>query len=529
VRELSVRCLEGTLRHFAPISVAIAACLALLSCATPKPPPPTEIWPTQGWLSSTPEEQGIDSTALADAIDTLKARGLPIHSLLIERNGHIVLDAYFYPFADHEPHDVASVTKSVTSSLVGIAMGEHAPIDVNAPVVSLLPGLQSTDPRKTQITLGHFLSMTSGLDCGTDRGQSSLAQMESSAHWTNYVLSRPVVADAGSRFEYCGGSMHVVSATLTRATGRSAFDLAREKLFAPLGITDVVWPADPDGISHGFADLRLEPRDLAKLGYLWLHDGSWDGRQIIPAAYLENALQPHANVTAGVQYGYGMWLYPGHAPYDFEANGRGGQRITVVPKLNAVIVVTAGGMDANEVAPLIGRAFVSYGALPANKAGEERLAAAVARVAAAPVCAAAPALPETTAALAGKTWYLPPNPLGVQSLVFSFPSASQASVHFGFADGTAEDHPIGLDGSSRLSRNLQTGLMVAVSGKWNNTGFELDYDEVARINAYKLVLTPALSGVSIHLTERSGLADMMMTASAVEPVQRIAGLSATHG
>ena len=518
------------MRRYATISAVIAACVVVLSCATPRPPPPSaEIWPTLSWLSSTPEEQGIDSVALADAIDNLKARNIPIHSLLIERNGHIVLDAYFYPFADHEPHDVASITKSVTSSLVGIAMADHAGLDVNAPVVSLLPGEEITDPRKAQITLGDLLSMTSGLECDADQGRSVLAQMESSAHWTSYMLSRPVVADAGSRFEYCGGSMHVVSATLTRATGRSAFDLAREKLFTPLGITDVVWPADPDGVSYGFADLRLEPRDLAKLGYLWLHNGRWDGRQIIPAAYLEEALAPHANVQAGIQYGYGMWLYPGHAPYDFEANGRGGQRITVVPGLNTVIVVTGGGFDANDVMPLIAKAFVSAGALRADTDGDGRLAATVARVAAPPPCIAARSLPGMTASLAGQMWFLPPNPLGVLSLSFSFPSASEASVHFGFADGTGEDHAIGLDGSPRLSRNLQTGLPVAVSGKWSSDGFEFDYDEVSRINAYKLVLTPAPSGISVHLTERSGLADMTMLASGVEPAQRIAGLSANHG
>ncbi len=449
------------MRRHASIIAATSTCLVLLSCATPKPPPPppAEAWPTLGWLSSTPEEQGIDSVALADAIDTLKARNLPIHSLLIERNGHIMLDAYFYPFADHEPHDVASITKSVTSSLVGIAMAEHAPIDVNAPILSLLPGEPATDPRKTQITLGHLLSMTSGLDCDADQGISVLAQMESSAHWTSYMMNRPIVADAGSRFEYCGGSMHVVSATLTRATGRSAFDLAREELFAPLGITDVVWPADPDGVSYGFAGFGgLEPRDLAKLGYLWLHDGNWDGRQIIPAAYLEAALAPHANVQPGIQYGYGMWLYPGHAPYDFEANGRGGQRITVVPTRNAVIVLTGGGMDANDVAPLIARAFVSAGALPANMDGDGRLAAAVARVAAPPVRVAAPPLPGMAASLAGQTWFLPPNPRGVLSFSFNFPSASEASVRFGFADGTGEDHAIGLDGSPRLSRNLRDGV-----------------------------------------------------------------------
>jgi CubicO group peptidase (beta-lactamase class C family) len=518
------------LRRYASIYAATAACLAVVACAAPRPaPPPAEIWPTIGWQSSTPEAQGIDSPALADAIESLKAQNIPIHSLLVERNGHIVLDAYFFPFAANETHDVASITKSVTSTLVGIATGEHAPLDVNAPLAALLPGEQVTDPRKAQITLAQLLSMTSGLDCSADQGRSVLAEMETSPHWSTYMMSRPVVADPGSRFEYCGGSMHLVSASLTRATGRSAYDLAREKLFAPLGITDVVWPSDPDGVSHGFADLRLEPRDLAKLGYLWLHDGRWDGMQVVPAAFLADALAPHANVQPGVQYGYGMWLYPGHVPYDFEANGRGGQRITVIPQSNAVIVVTGGGMDANAVAPLIAKAFTSNNALPENKAGEVRLASAVARVAAASDSVAAIAFPTTMPSFLGKTWYLPSNPLGVQSLRLNLLSPSAALVHFGFADGTGEDHPIGLDGSPRLSRNLASGFPVAVSGQWTGGGFAFEYDEVSRINDYRFVLTPSPAGISIHLTERSGLANDTFTATTTLPTQRIAILSGSRG
>jgi CubicO group peptidase (beta-lactamase class C family) len=148
--------------------------------------------------------------------------------------------------------------------------------------------------------------------------------------------------------------MHLVSAVLTRATGETAADFARAKLFAPLGIEQVSWPKDADGISHGFADLKLAPRDMAKLGYLWLHHGMWDGQQIVPANYLADAFSAHANVQPDIQYGYGMWIYParGHAggPADFEANGAGGQRIAIVPSQDLVEVITGTGLDADNVA-----------------------------------------------------------------------------------------------------------------------------------------------------------------------------------
>src|SRR3974390_2185730 len=151
--------------------IAVLSCFALFSCAhdapvvaeAPRPAVPPTIWPTDGWQTSTPEAQGIDSAVLADALVQIRARHIPVNSLLIERHGKIVLDSYFSPFADNRTHNVYSVTKSVTSMLVGIAMAEHRLADLNAPVYSLLPVDRSDDPRKAHITLANLLSMTSGL------------------------------------------------------------------------------------------------------------------------------------------------------------------------------------------------------------------------------------------------------------------------------------------------------------------------------------------------------------------------------
>jgi hypothetical protein len=143
------------------------------------------------------------------------------------------------------------------------------------------------------------------------------------------------------------------------------------------------------------------------------------------------------------------------------------------------------------------------------------------------ISAAPPALPcnpppPLSLALAGKIWLLPPNPLGVQTLRLDFSAANEATLLFGFANGTGEIHTIGLDGVARLSPNLSSGLNVAVSGHWADDSFEIDYDEIARINAYRLILKPEASGLTIHITERSGLADTTITAQAVPPVQQLA-------
>jgi CubicO group peptidase (beta-lactamase class C family) len=375
----------------AAVSVAsFAASLFLFSCAhtsaiSSTAREPTEnapavaaepvSWPTHGWPASTPEAQGIDSAVLADALEQIRARHIPIHSLLIERHGKIILDSYFYPFADNRAHNVYSVTKSVTSMLVGIAMAEHRLDDLDAPVYPLLAVQTSDDPRKAHITLAHLLSMTSGLDCRGEGSTTLLQEMLHSRHLAAYMLSRPADYEPGTVFDYCGGNSEVVSAVLTKATGASALDLARAELFAPLGISKVAWLTDTDGVSHGWGDLELQPRDMAKLGYLWLHNGRWEDKQVIPADYLAKALTSHISVQPGIEYGYGMWLYPGHTPVDFEANGTGGQRITVIPGQDLVEVMTGGGFDANQVAQLIAAAPKSSTALPPNPQALSRLAA----------------------------------------------------------------------------------------------------------------------------------------------------------
>ncbi|HEY6579461.1 MAG TPA: serine hydrolase, partial [Rhizomicrobium sp.] len=300
---------QGRKPYLAQVGLSIAsfvASLSLFSCthttaisstssdAAPKPALAEEVsWPTAGWSTSTPEAQGIDSATLADALDQIRARHIPIHSLLIERHGKVVLDSYFYPFADNKIHNVYSVTKSVTSMLVGIAMAEHQLDDLDAPVYPLLAVQTSDDPRKARITLANLLSMTSGLDCRGEGNATLLQEMLHTRHLAAYMLSRPADYEPGTVFDYCGGNSEVVSAVLTKTTGSSALDLARSELFAPLGITRAAWSTDTDGVSHGWGDLELQPRDMAKLGYLWLHNGRWEDRQIIPADYLAKALTSH--------------------------------------------------------------------------------------------------------------------------------------------------------------------------------------------------------------------------------------------
>ena len=470
----------------------------------------SDYWPTDAWRRSSPEAQGMDSRELAALFQYVRERHVPIHSLLIVRNGYIVLDAYFWPFADGQLHDVASVTKSVTSTLTAITIAQRRFTDVHEPLVSVFGDRQMAnhDARKDRVTLEHLLTMTSGLACRFSPGEITLSQMMASQDWTRFMLDLPMAEEPGSHYEYCSGGMHLLSAAISHATGLSAAAYAQRELFAPLGIRTVEWPADPEGVTHGWGDLHLQPRDMAKLGYLWLHQGRWAGRQLIPVDLMRSATEvySHPGFTPGQQYGYGLWIYPERTPPEFEALGRGGQRITVVPMRNIVVVFTGGGFEPGDIGQFIGRSVKSDRAIPETAEGTAQLSAAVEAAAREPAHASPAILPPRAASISGKTYVLDENPLGIETIVLTFDGGSVASVRLHMKDRSDPARPVGLDGIARLSADGRFGLPVASTGEWENADtFVLNYDEVGNINAYTFRMTFSGREVDIRMSERTGL------------------------
>jgi CubicO group peptidase (beta-lactamase class C family) len=465
---------------------------------------PSSYWPTLAWRTSTPEQQGMDSEKLADALELIRQHNVDIHSLLIIRNGFIVLDANFYPFQAGQLHDLASVTKSVTSTLVGIAIGQHKITGVSQPVLSLFPERQiaNRDERKARVTIKDLLTMTSGLDCRFRPNEATLSEMTQSKDWIQFMLDLPMAAEPGTKYVYCSGGVHLLSGIISQTTGVSAFEFARRELFQPLGIHDVVWPSDPNGVTYGWGDLHLRSRDAAKIGYLWLNHGRWDDRQIIPAEYLQDATQVHSRAEWGDEYGYGIWVYPTRDV--FEGNGRGGQRLSVVPSKNLVVVMTGGGFEPGDIGKLIVAALKSDQPLPENHAGLARLAAAVIAVSKPPTPKSIAPLPEIARTVSGKTYLVENNPVRLKTLSMTFTSQSDASVRLTFADNHTEIRPIGLDGVARLSPGGRFGLAVGLKGSWEDKNvFLLDYDEVANINHYLLRISFNGNRIAVGLLEKT--------------------------
>jgi CubicO group peptidase (beta-lactamase class C family) len=491
------------------IGVALAAALASATARAQQPTAPDGYWPTHGWRASTPEAQGMDSRALTRALAFVRDKQVPIHSLLIVRNGRVVLDAYFHPFEQGQLHDLASGTKSVTATLAGIAIGEHKLGGVQQPVLPLFPDAPAAahDAMRERIMVEHLLTMTSGFDCEWMHGEKTLDEMRSSADWVRFMLARRMTAEPGAEWAYCSPGMHLLSGVISRATGTSAFEYAEGTLFKTLGIDEAAWPADAQGVSYGWGDLHLMPRDMAKLGYLWLQHGRWEDRQLVPADWMEAATRQHAE-HMGDGYGYGLWVYPRREPPIFEANGRGGQRISVVPSKNLVVVMTGGGFEPGDIGKFILESLESDGPIAGNAAATTELGIAVAAAARPPKAQAVHEAPAWARDISGKRYAFDANAVGLAALTLRFDRKDEAVARIEFADGRVEERAVGLDGVPRLSGAGRFGLPVAMRGEWmGKDAFHLVYDEVANINALVLHLTYSGSDVTAMLMERTGLLD----------------------
>jgi len=286
----------------------------------PEPAPPLQF--NDDWQLATPEEVGIDSASLAEMFEFVRERGIPVHSVQIVRHGRLVLDAYFYPYSAGMRHDVASVTKSITSTLIGLALQKGLIRDVQQPVLSFFPNrsIADLDANKEKLALENLLTMQAGWDCGFEAKEARLVEMRRSADWLQFMLDLPMVATPGTRFAYCSGNPHLLSIILSQATGTNALAFARRELFEPLGIRQVVWPADPRGNTHGWGDLQLHPRDMAKGGQLFLQRGRWGERQMISETWIRAATRAHVDRTTNRdRYGYLWWVKGEDYPGMFEA------------------------------------------------------------------------------------------------------------------------------------------------------------------------------------------------------------------
>lgn len=373
----------STMSNTLPVVAALS--VWLLGCAGQSGTP----WPTNGWITSTPQAQGLDPAPLA-ALHRDLAAGTYGHvdRLVVVRNGYLVAshrydndyrvisrgrrdalgcgtDAcegwsgqsdfnYYDPdrhpyYRGRDIHTLQSITKSVTSALIGIAIGRGEISSVEAPLLSFLGDydLSRVDPRLHGATLDDLLTMRSGIewheiDRPLDSTNTTLL-LELSRDWVQFTLDQPMDADPGTKWAYSSGGSHLMSAVLRRATGETADLYAEQYLFDPLGIDDYYWKKTPNGLPDTEAGLFLEAEQLAKIGYLYLNGGRWEDRRVLPEGWVEASVRRRVDSVdaQGTGYGYQWWRLDRGEIAVWAGLGFGGQRLLVLPELEVVAVINA--------------------------------------------------------------------------------------------------------------------------------------------------------------------------------------------
>ena len=346
------------LRPFLVLLLVLLTCN--LSLAQPRTPEGQPVVPTRG----------LDSATMARTVEA--AERLPrLRSLLVLRDGETLAEHRFNggPPLDR-PVNIKSASKSVMSALVGIAIARGVLKSVDQPVVSVLgaDAPAPADPRLARVTIGHLLSMQAGLERTSGE---NYGRWVSSPNWVRFALSRPFVDEPGGAMLYSTGNTHLLSAILTRASGRSTHALAQEWLARPLDISIPSWSRDPQGIHLGGNEMSMSPRALARFGELYRLGGVVNGMRVLPASWIEQSWTPRVvSPWSGGKYGLGWFIGEarGH-PVRF-AWGYGGQMLYIVPDLRLTVVMTsdAGGTrDRGHITALHG--LLVDGIVPAAEVG----------------------------------------------------------------------------------------------------------------------------------------------------------------
>jgi CubicO group peptidase (beta-lactamase class C family) len=360
-----LKCFAGAWARVGVVTVALA-CNTATSGQGPSQQLPRDgatYWPAAtDWRRAEPGQVGLDATQVAALVQALRTNAIPgLHSLIVVRHGYVAVEEYFNGSSATQVHTMQSVTKSVTSLVAGIAVGEGK-LAAGARIFDILPQYDSLirgDERKRAVTIGHLLQMRSGINFHESPYTGSPLQRlnESQGDWVAIALGEPMNAAPGELWQYNGGGVIATAAAVQSVTGEQFVTYARQKLFQPIGITTETWIRSPfNGLPHTGGGLNLRAIDLARIGYLVLREGRWNGTQVVPKSWIVESTRVHTSrprtfAGYGTDYGYLWWLMPvgTGSTNDVMITGSGNmnQWLFVVPNLDLVVAVTGGSNQAN--------------------------------------------------------------------------------------------------------------------------------------------------------------------------------------
>ncbi|MBD0378907.1 serine hydrolase domain-containing protein [Paenibacillus sedimenti] len=328
----------------------------------------------QSLLRSLPESQGIPATGVTSFLKEIQESGLELHSFMLVRHGHVVSEGWWAPYLPERPHMLFSLSKSFTSTAIGLLEAEGL-ITLDERVVSFFPKEAPADisPHLSAMSIRHLLMM------GTGHAEDTSGKMQVSDNWAGNFLQLPVDHEPGTHFVYNNGATYMLSAILQKVTGITLLEYLEPRLLEPLGIVGATWESCPRGINIGGWGMKITTEDIAKFGQLYLQKGRWQGKQLLPEAWVEAASSKqiangsNENSDWAQGYGYQFWRCR-HGAY--RGDGAFGQYCIVMPEQDAVIAITSGVGDMQHVLDVIWEHLLpamNAGELPADREADESL------------------------------------------------------------------------------------------------------------------------------------------------------------
>lgn len=327
-------------------SVCIAV-LILASCVQPNPSRYAD-----GMLRGLPENEGVSSHSILDFVEEIDHQRLELHSFMFIRHNKVLAEGYWTPYKADIPHLMNSVSKTFTSTAIGFAVKEKR-LTTDDKVISFFPDdlPAVVSPYLEQLSIKHLLTMSTGQD-------PAPAFYITDKNWVKSFLATPIVNEPGKLFSYNSYASYMLSAILQKVTGMSVFDYLTPRLFEPLGIKDVVWETDPNGVSAGGWGLRIKTSDMAKLGRFYLQQGKWNNKQLLPASWIKEAtsvqiyqvdeptFEQEMHDEGAQGYGYQIWRSTHNS---YRADGARGQLIVVMPDQDAILITTGRVHDMRKI------------------------------------------------------------------------------------------------------------------------------------------------------------------------------------
>jgi CubicO group peptidase (beta-lactamase class C family) len=463
-RTVAVVLLLGLCPAFAPAAERAPAAAAVSVAALPR---------------SAPERQGISPAAILSFVETADTEIDALHSFMLVRHGQVVAEGWWAPYDAQTPHVLYSLSKSFTSTAAGLAIAEGK-LSLDDEVLKMFPEEAPAEPSANlrAMRLRDLLRMSAGNQSEAALWRDDPASPARNDTWTKKFLAHPVPFKPGTHFLYNSPATYMVSAMVQKATGQSVLDYLGPRLFDPLGFESPAWVASPQGVSAGAWGLLARTEEIARFGQLYLQRGKWNGRQLVPAAWVDeatarqtsNGSSPSSDWDQG--YGYQFW----RSRHDsYRGDGAFGQYCLVVPGLDAVVAITSGVRDMQRVMNLVWDVLLPAmkpGPVPDDPAGRQKLSARLGGLTLRPASgfATSPLAPAVS-----RKWYtFPENDRGVSAVALDFDGPSPTLLVRSAAGETRT--PIGLGSWSKSRDGFANGLervlsvparpLLAASGGW---------------------------------------------------------------